>query len=109
MSPPRRTSSRHAEWSEPRWMPASDLFDTAEGYGRGLAERMLGQTLEELGCRDKAIIVAKVDNSSQKRKIDHPERATFSAEHVAERCELESLSDCVPIALTAIWPIGQTR
>ena len=24
-----------------------NLFDTAEGYGRGLAERLLGQTLEE--------------------------------------------------------------
>ncbi len=64
-----------------------NLFDTAEGYGRGLAEEILGQTLEELGCREKAIIVTKVgplfgDEQTNGRTCN------LSAEHIAERCEL---------------------
>ena len=64
-----------------------NLFDTAEGYGRGLAEEILGQTLEELGCREKAIIVTKVgplfgEEQTNGRTCD------LSAKHIAERCEL---------------------
>ena len=64
-----------------------NLFDTAEGYGLGLAEEILGQTLEELGCREKVIIVTKVgplfgDEQTGGRKCN------LSAEHIAERCEL---------------------
>ncbi len=36
------------------------LFDTAEGYGMGLAEEFLGQALLDLGCRDRAVILSKV-------------------------------------------------
>ena len=61
-----------------------NLFDTAEGYGRGLAEQMLGQTLEELRCRDKAIIVTKVGPLFAEEKIDG-RTCNLSAEHVAER------------------------
>jgi myo-inositol catabolism protein IolS len=64
-----------------------NLFDTAEGYGRGLAEQILGQTLEELGCRDKAIIVTKVGPLFAEEQIDG-RKCNLSAKHVAERCEL---------------------
>ena len=47
-----------------------NFFDTAEGYGRGLAEEILGQTLEELGCREKAIIVTKVGPLFAEERID---------------------------------------
>ena len=64
-----------------------NLFDTAEGYGRGLAEEILGQTLEELGCREKAIIVTKVGPLFGDEQTDG-RTCNLSAEHIAERCEL---------------------
>ena len=64
-----------------------NLFDTAEGYGRGLAEEILGQTLEELGCREKAIIVTKVGPLFGEEQING-RTCNLSAEHIAERCEL---------------------
>jgi aryl-alcohol dehydrogenase-like predicted oxidoreductase len=64
-----------------------NLFDTAEGYGRGLAEEILGQTLAELGCREKAIIVTKVGPLFREEQING-RTCNLSAEHIAERCEL---------------------
>jgi aryl-alcohol dehydrogenase-like predicted oxidoreductase len=64
-----------------------NLFDTAEGYGRGLAEQMLGQTLEELGCRDKAIIVTKVGPLFGEERTDG-RTCNLSPKHIAKRCEL---------------------
>jgi aryl-alcohol dehydrogenase-like predicted oxidoreductase len=64
-----------------------NLFDTAEGYGRGLAEQILGQTLEELGCRDKVIIVTKVGPLFAEEQLDG-RKCNLSAKHVAKRCEL---------------------
>ncbi len=37
-----------------------NLFDTAEIYGAGLSERILGETLRELKAREQAIIATKV-------------------------------------------------
>ena len=82
-----------------------NLFDTAEGYGRGLAEQMLGQTLEELRCRDKAIIVTKVGPLFAEEKLDG-RTCNLSAKHVAERCELSLKrlrTDCIDLYL-AHWP-----
>jgi aryl-alcohol dehydrogenase-like predicted oxidoreductase len=64
-----------------------NLLDTAEGYGRGLAEELLGQTLEELGCRERAIIVTKVGPLFGDEQING-RTCNLSAAHVAERCEL---------------------
>jgi aryl-alcohol dehydrogenase-like predicted oxidoreductase len=64
-----------------------NLFDTAEGYGRGLAEEILGQTLEELGCRERAIIVTKVGPLFGEEQTNG-RTCNLSAKHIAERCEL---------------------
>ena len=64
-----------------------NFFDTAEGYGRGLAEEILGQTLEELGCREQAIIVTKVGPLFAEERVDG-RTCNLSAQHVTERCEL---------------------
>jgi methylglyoxal reductase len=64
-----------------------NLFDTAEGYGRGLAEDILGRTLEELRCRDRVVIVTKVGPLFAEEQIDG-RKCNLSAMHVAERCEL---------------------
>ncbi len=37
-----------------------NLFDTAEIYGAGLSERILGETLRELGAREEAVIATKI-------------------------------------------------
>lgn len=37
-----------------------NVFDTAEGYGKGRAERVLGQALKEAGVRDRVMITGKV-------------------------------------------------
>lgn len=37
-----------------------NVFDTAESYGKGRAERVLGQALKEAGVRDQVMIAGKV-------------------------------------------------
>jgi len=64
-----------------------NFFDTAEGYGRGLAEEILGRTLEELGCREKAIIVTKVGPLFAEERTDG-RTCNLSARHMTGRCEL---------------------
>ncbi len=63
-----------------------NLFDTAEGYGRGLAETLLGESLHALGQRERAILVTKVgplfaDEKQGDRECD------LSAGHIKARCE----------------------
>ena len=64
-----------------------NLFDTAESYGLGLAEEFLGQALEELGCREKVIIVTKVGPLFGNEQTDG-RTCNLSAAHIIERCEL---------------------
>lgn len=62
------------------------LLDTAEGYGMGLAEDLLGRALEELGARDKVCLVTKVGPllASERRG----ERiCDLSPDRVFSRCE----------------------
>jgi aryl-alcohol dehydrogenase-like predicted oxidoreductase len=87
-----------------------NLFDTAEGYGRGLAEEILGQTLEELGCREKAIIVTKVGPLFGDEQING-RTCNLSADNIGERCEssLKRLrTDHIDLYL-AHWPDPLTR
>lgn len=55
-----------------------NVFDTAEGYGKGRAERVLGQAIREAGARDRVMIAGKV-------AMEH-----LHAEDVRKSCE-ESL------------------
>jgi aryl-alcohol dehydrogenase-like predicted oxidoreductase len=64
-----------------------NLFDTAEGYGLGLAEDLLGRALEELGCRERAIIVTKVGPLFEKEQVGG-RTCNLSASHIVTRCEL---------------------
>ncbi|CAN5649460.1 aldo/keto reductase [soil metagenome] len=63
-----------------------NFFDTAEGYGRGLAEEMLGLALERLQARDRAIIVTKVGPLFETEQIDG-RPVNLSRAHLFERCE----------------------
>ena len=65
-----------------------NLFDTAEGYGLGLAEEVLGGALQELGCREKAIIVTKVGPLFGSERIDG-RACNLSAKHIAGALRLE--------------------
>jgi aryl-alcohol dehydrogenase-like predicted oxidoreductase len=64
-----------------------NLFDTAEGYGRGLAETLLGDSLHALGKRDQAVIVTKVGPLFADEKTGERE-CNLSAQHIKARCEL---------------------
>ena len=81
------------------------LFDTAESYGLGRAESLLGRALQELERRNDAFLVTKVGplfgpEQSNGRSCD------LSAAHIIARCE-QSLSrlhtDRIDLYL-AHWP-----
>lgn len=85
------------------------LFDTAEGYGRGLAEELLGSALHELGARDKAVIVTKVGPLFTEEQVNG-RTCDLSAAHIRTRCEaaLRRLkTDHIDLYL-AHWPDAQT-
>jgi methylglyoxal reductase len=82
-----------------------NVFDTAEGYGRGLAEEMLGRALEDLGCREKAIIITKVGPLFGSEQVDG-RTCNLTAENILARCQLslERLrTDHIDLYL-AHWP-----
>ena len=86
-----------------------NLFDTAEGYGRGSAEEMLGRTLQELGCREKAVIVTKVGPLFGEEQTGG-RTCNLSAKHIADRCALSLKrlrTDYVDLYL-AHWPDPRT-
>ena len=86
-----------------------NLFDTAEGYGRGLAEEMLGRTLQELGCREKAVIVTKVGPLFGEEQTGG-RTCNLSAKHIADRCALSLKrlrTDYIDLYL-AHWPDPRT-
>ncbi len=61
-----------------------NFFDTAEAYGDGHAETVLGEAIQELP-RDELVIATKVFNHFNPDGSRYPD---LSPEHIAERCEL---------------------
>ncbi|MDA0350276.1 MAG: aldo/keto reductase [Verrucomicrobia bacterium] len=61
-----------------------NFFDTAEAYGDGYAETVLGEVIQELP-RDELVIATKVFNRFKPDGSRYPD---LSPEHIAERCEL---------------------
>lgn len=85
------------------------LVDTAEGYGCGLAERVLGQALRASGLREHFTIVTKTGPLFGNEVI-HGRTCNLSRAHIFERVDraLERLQvDCVDVLL-AHWPDPQT-
>ncbi len=85
------------------------FFDTAEGYGRGLAEDQLGRAIEELGIRDHSVIVSKVGPLFAEEKIGD-RGCDLSKSHIFARCEasLRRLrTDRIDLYL-AHWPDPET-
>jgi predicted oxidoreductase len=65
------------------------LFDNANVYGRGEAEKIFGSALKEIsGMRERVVITSKcgVRHAGDPRP-DSPHRWDFSAEHLIESCE----------------------
>jgi len=63
------------------------LFDTAEGYGCGLAEEHLGAALKDAGNPDGVTIVTKIGPLFDIEKVDG-RGCNLSREHLFERVEL---------------------
>jgi len=61
-----------------------NFFDTAEAYGDGYAETVLGEAIRDLP-RDELVIATKVFNHFKPDGSRYPD---LSPEHIAERCEL---------------------
>ena len=61
-----------------------NFFDTAEAYGDGYAETVLGQAIQQLP-RDEVVVATKVFNHFNPNGSRYPD---LSPEHIAERCEL---------------------
>lgn len=85
------------------------LFDTAEGYGLGRAESLLGQALEKSGRRAEVFIVTKVGPLFGSEQRDG-RTCNLSEGHIIERCEksLQRLrTDYIDLYL-AHWPDPKT-
>ena len=65
------------------------LFDNADIYGGGEAEKMMGVALKEIsGMRDRVVILTKTGvRHGGHPKPDSPNRWDFSAEHILRSCE----------------------
>ncbi len=65
------------------------LFDTADIYGGGESERVLGAALKEIsGMRDQVIVVTKCGvRPADSPQPGAPQRYDFSAEHILSSCE----------------------
>lgn len=65
------------------------LFDNADIYCRGHAERILGEVLREVpGMRDQVLIATKCGiRFPGTPNADSPQRYDFSAQHILESCE----------------------
>jgi methylglyoxal reductase len=62
------------------------LIDTAEGYGRGRSEELLGVALKELHLRDKIVLVTKVGPLFSEEQIDGRQQ-NLSHAHIRDRIE----------------------
>ena len=60
-----------------------NFFDTADAYGDGLAETVLGETLRDVP-RDKVVIATKVFNHFNPDGSRYPD---LSPAHIVERCD----------------------
>lgn len=65
------------------------LFDNADVYCRGEAERILGAVLKEIsGMRDRVLIATKCGiRPAGDPRADSPQRYDFSAAHIVASCE----------------------
>jgi len=81
------------------------LFDTAEGYGCGLAEEHLGAALDEAGRPDNVTIVTKIGPLFDSEKLEG-RACNLSRNHVFERVErsLRRLRVNQLDVLLAHWP-----
>lgn len=85
------------------------LIDTAEGYGRGLAETHLGIALRELGCRERVTIVTKTGPLFAEEQ-ENGRGCNLSEKHLAQRTEaaLKRLGVDTLDVLLAHWPDPET-
>lgn len=63
-----------------------NLFDTAEGYGMGQSEEVLGAALRKAGARDRAVIATKASTFGGGPDID-PDYSRLSYRHVVGNAE----------------------
>jgi aryl-alcohol dehydrogenase-like predicted oxidoreductase len=85
------------------------LIDTAEGYGRGFAEELLGKALKELQVRDAVTIVTKTGPLFAEEKSGD-RTCNLSRDHLFERVErsLGRLNVDRLDVLLAHWPDSET-
>ena len=62
-----------------------NLFDTAEGYGQGRSEEVLGSTLRRAGARDRVVIATKVSTFAP--DAQDPDLQRLSYRHVVGNAE----------------------
>lgn len=75
------------------------LFDNADVYGRGEAEKILGAVLKEIsGMRERVLVLTKCGvRHGGHPNPDSPNRWDFSAEHIVNSCEQSLKRLCVEV------------
>ncbi len=64
-----------------------NVFDTAEGYGQGRSEEVLGAALRRAGARDRTVIATKVSTFDAGPQAVDPDRQRMSYRHVVGNAE----------------------
>jgi aryl-alcohol dehydrogenase-like predicted oxidoreductase len=81
-----------------------NVIDTADAYGAGASETVIGSVLEDLGIRDRIVIATKFGISQGKQRW--PNQHGYSRKYIIQKCEaaLKRLrTDRIDILQTHIW------
>lgn len=80
-----------------------NVIDTADAYGAGESEELIGRVLEEMGVRNEVVVATKFGLAVDSKK---PNQSGYSRKYIVQRCEdaLRRLrTDRIDILQTHIW------
>ena len=80
-----------------------NVIDTADAYGPGESEELLGRVIQDMGVRDDLVLATKFGLAVESKR---PNRSGYSRKYIVQRCE-DSLrrlrTERIDILQTHIW------